>query len=70
MTISQHFWCAKNQKNLMNPCCLTFWFMNILFRAYFREKIPEETWPEFFLGQDPEPDPQLCFTVHYFQHIL
>jgi hypothetical protein len=30
--------------------------MNVLFRAYFRQKIPEETLPNIYLGQDPDPE--------------
>jgi hypothetical protein len=38
------FGVCKSLKYFQNLCCLTFWFMTILFRAYFRQKIiPEET---------------------------
>jgi hypothetical protein len=32
--------------------------MNILFKAYFHNKISNETWPIIYLGQDPDPNPE------------
>jgi hypothetical protein len=42
------FGVCKSHKYLRNLCYLTFWFMNILFRAYFcKKKFSEETWAKF-----------------------
>jgi hypothetical protein len=42
----------------MNLCCLTFWFINSLFRAYFhKKKFRKKSWPKIYIGQDPDPDP-------------
>jgi hypothetical protein len=52
---------CKSHKTLSNPQ-LTFWFMNtmyILEHVFAKKKFPEETWPKIYLGQDPEPDPDV-----------
>jgi hypothetical protein len=36
--ISTFFMCCKSHKYFRFTCCLTFWFMNILFNAYFGPK--------------------------------
>jgi hypothetical protein len=45
------FGISKSHKYFRKLCCLTFWFMNILFRAF-----PVESWPKICVGQDPDPD--------------
>jgi hypothetical protein len=47
------FGACKSYKYFKNLCCYTFWFINILFRAYFREKNFQT---KFYSGQDPDPD--------------
>jgi hypothetical protein len=47
---------------LVYLCCLTFWSMKILFRAYFHIKnFLEKSWPKIYYCQDSvldqEPDP-------------
>jgi hypothetical protein len=31
--------------------------MNILFKAYFGQKISEEVCPKIYIGKDPDPEP-------------
>jgi hypothetical protein len=45
----------RNRIWIRNLCCLTFWFMNILSRAYFRSKhFLGETWRKIYKYQDPD----------------
>jgi hypothetical protein len=47
------FGMCKRHKYFRNRCCLTFYFMNILFKSIFSsKKFPAESWPKIYLGQD------------------
>jgi hypothetical protein len=54
MNHEMHYFCLPGtlilKKSLL--CCLTFWFMNILFRAYFQKN---HGW-KFIYDQDPDPN--------------
>jgi hypothetical protein len=55
--ISTFFGVCKSHKFFKITCCLTFWFMNILFIAYFgQKKIFEEVCPKIYIGKDLDPD--------------
>jgi hypothetical protein len=49
---------CKSHKYSRITCCLSFWFMNILFKAYFGQKnLSEEVCQKIYIGKDPDPDP-------------
>jgi hypothetical protein len=47
---------CKSHKYFRNLCCITFWFMNVLFTAYFRSKISRRNLDEILLGPGQDPD--------------
>jgi hypothetical protein len=47
------FGACKSYKYFKNLCCYIFWFINILFRAYFPEK---NFLTKFYSGKDTDPD--------------
>jgi hypothetical protein len=56
------FGVCKSHNTLRNPYCFngTFWFTNILFRAYFRHKnFQKKLGRKLFLVQDPDSDPDV-----------
>jgi hypothetical protein len=60
MTLYQLFGVCKSPKYFSSLCCRTFWFMDILFWGIFwPKKFSEKTWPKIYLGQDPDPDPDV-----------
>jgi hypothetical protein len=49
---------CKSLKYVWNLCCLTYWSMKILFRAYIDLKnFQKKVGRTFIFGQDPDPEP-------------